>query len=200
MTTQLGPATITVTLDVKKANEQLAALEKRIKEMGTIEPRETKPKEDPQDHPEREPQKEKSRFGRKVVAAVGGLAAAAWFVEKVLPAVGEGFEAAAKRSGFPFAEDAMKAVNDRLNALSDTVSEVAAKVKVALPTYEQVKDVTRSRMLLGETPSTKEILDTAGTLYQVNETQARAQRERDKIVREIIGKKVGEFIGGGLGK
>ena len=199
MTTQLGPATITVTLDVKKANEQLAALEKRLKEMGTIEPREREPKQE-EEKPEREPQKEKSRFGRKVVAAVGGLAAAAWFVEKVLPAIGEGFEAAAKKSGIPFAEDAMEAVNNRLNDLSDLVSDVAAKVKVALPTYEQVKDVTRSRMLLGETPSTKEISDTAGILYQVNETQARAERERDKVVREMIGKKVGEYIGGGLGK
>lgn len=200
MTTQLGPATITVTLDVKKANEQLAALEKRLKEMGTIEPREQKPKEEERDHPEREPQKEKSRFGKKVIMAVGGLTAAAWFVEKVLPAIGEGMEAAAKRSGMPFAEDAMKAVNDRLNDLSDLVSDIATKVKVALPTYEQIKDVTRSRMLLGETPSLKEISDTSGILYQVNETQARAERERDKVVREIVGKKVGEFIGGGLGK
>jgi hypothetical protein len=199
MTTQLGPATITVTLDVKKANEQLAALEKRLKEMGTIEPREPKPKEE-EPEPEKETPQAKSRFGKKVAVAIGAATAAAYVVEKILPAVGEGLEGFARGKNIPFLEDAMKGINDKLNSLSDFVSEIATKVKVALPTYEQMKDVTRARMLLGETPTARDISDTAGVLYQVNETQARAQRERDKVVREVIGKTLGEMMAGGAGK
>lgn len=201
MPTQLGPATIQVTLDVKKANEQLTALERRMKEMGHIEIKEQKAREEQQQKPvEQEKLQQKSRFARNVAVTIGAIAAGAVLFEKVLPAIGEGLESFAKTKNIPFFEEAMKAVNDKLNAISDTVSDLTSKLKVALPTYEQTKDIARARMLLGEPPSVKDVSDTSGILFQVNETMTRAQREREKVTRETLGKLMGELLAGGAGK
>lgn len=208
MTTQLGPAVINVKLNVATAMEELDKIEDRLKNMGRIElkaverERETQKEEKAQDdkRPAAEAKTKQGRFAMKVMAAVGAVAGGALLVEKGFPVLGAAVEAVGKKSGIGLVEDFAKEINAKMQGLADTVSDLAAKVQVALPTARQVSDVTRARLLLGEAPSMKETLDLSGILYQVNEVTSRAERQRDKVAREAIGNLIGEVLGGGLGK
>jgi len=216
MTTRIGPATISINLDVRTANRQLEELERRIRDLGSISTRQrdedARAKEEAvagtsKIEGELNKVKEQVRTGRfgvttaKTAAALGAVYGIAKATEIVFPAIAEGLKVSDPNDKSMLGK-IKKEVSDyiagKLQEASDFISDQLVKLTAVIPTIDQFKDITRARMLLGQPPPFAEALGLAEIFYSVNEAQARLERQKDKLLPEYIGKLTGEIMGKGM--
>lgn len=214
MVTQLGPASISLTLDTKSAIQNLDRLEKRIRDIGKISDRQV-------DERNQEEQKQEStgqqlqqkvekvqqqaragRFGStgaKLAVSLGAVTGVALLAETVLASTAAGLKSAYKDDESltgSIKKELAEFVARQLEVISDKITEVRSYIGSVFPTIDQLKDISRSKLLLGENPTTG-IADIAQIFFKVNQATSLADRQKDKLLPEAIGRFIGEMMSGG---
>jgi hypothetical protein len=224
MSTRIGPASITVSLNIKQAMKDLESLEKKVKEVGAISVSETGRADTSfrKEEERREEEEKTSNFrlkqaiqqvrqfvsagggkigstGGKLAAATATITGVALLAESLLAATSAGIREAAKGAG-PLTEMFLKFQADMQKYVSDQISELRTYLTTVFPTADQFKDITRARMLLGETPSVADSASLIDVLYRSNKAIAELERQKDKFFPESIGTIIGKHINGGMKK
>jgi len=205
MATISNEARIKVTLDVAKARRQLEDLKKELRGARlTVADKTTLDREQKEravdiakrtEEAKKEIRKEEASAKSKVSlgAVLGASLLVARTIETVVPPVttalvagAEAIPAAPFSGALPFDQLARK-VDEIAKALSDRISELAARVSAVRPAFERAKHWTVARTVLGgASPSITEMLADWGDFQEVYRTLNQSDRQKQKILKEIV--------------